>query len=89
MKFFNNGWDAALEDEFENPDVSNEDVEVDSSVVCSNALDTGDGKFKRVDKGGVVGYKRIHKITPTEIKRVKIKFTSFRGELELQEATLY
>jgi hypothetical protein len=52
-------------------------------------LDTGDGKLKRVDKGGIVGYKRIHKITPTEIKRLKIKFTSFRGELELQEVTLY
>jgi alpha-L-fucosidase len=52
-------------------------------------LDTGDGKLKRVGKGGIVGYKRIHKITPTEIKRVKIKFTSFRGELELQEVTLY
>ena len=52
-------------------------------------LDTGDGKFKKVEKGGIVGYKRIHKITPTEIMRVKIKFTSFRDELELQEVTLY
>ena len=52
-------------------------------------LDTGDGKFKRVDKGGIVGYKRIHKITPTEIVRLKLKITSYRGELELQEVSLY
>jgi alpha-L-fucosidase len=52
-------------------------------------LDTGDGKFKRIDKGGIVGYKRIHKIAPTEVQRVKIKITSYRGELELQEVTLY
>lgn len=52
-------------------------------------LDTGDGKFKKVDKGGIIGYKRIHKITPTEVMRVKIKITSYRGELELQEVTLY
>ena len=52
-------------------------------------IDTGDGKFKKVEKGGVIGYKRIHKIAPIEVQRVKIKITSYRGELELQEVTLY
>ena len=52
-------------------------------------VDNGDGKFKRIEKGGVIGYKRIHKIAPIEVKRVKIKITSYRGELEMQEITLY
>lgn len=52
-------------------------------------IDEGDGKFKRVGKGGVIGYKRIHKITPVEVKRVKIKITSYRGKLEMQSVTLY
>lgn len=52
-------------------------------------LDKGDGKMKKLDKGGIVGYKRIHKVTPTDIVKLKIKFTSVRGELELQRVTLY
>lgn len=52
-------------------------------------IDEGDGKFKKVAKGGVIGYKRIHKITPVEVKRVKIKITSYRGKLEMQSVTLY
>ncbi len=52
-------------------------------------IDKGDGKFKRVAEGGVVGYKRIVKITPTEVTRVKIKITSYRGNLEMQSVTLY
>jgi alpha-L-fucosidase len=52
-------------------------------------IDEGSGKFKRVGKGGVIGYKRIHKITPTEVNRVKIKITSYRGNLEMQSVTLY
>ncbi len=52
-------------------------------------IDEGSGEFKKVGSGEVVGYKRIYKITPTEAKRVKIKITSYRGELELQSVTLY
>ena len=52
-------------------------------------IDNGNGKFKRVAKGGVVGYKRIVKITPEEVTRVKIKIKSYRGNLELQSVTLY
>ena len=52
-------------------------------------IDDGSGKFKKVGTGGVIGYKRIHKITPIEVKRVKIKITSYRGNLEMQSVTLY
>ena len=52
-------------------------------------IDEGSGKFKKVGTGGVIGYKRIHKITPIEVKRVKIKITSYRGNLEMQSVTLY
>ena len=52
-------------------------------------IDEGDGQFKKIDNGGIVGYKRIHKITPTEVKRVKIKITSYRGELELNSVVMY
>jgi alpha-L-fucosidase len=49
----------------------------------------GDGKFEKVSTGGIVGYKRIHKITPTEVKAVKIKITSYRGELEMTSVVMY
>ena len=52
-------------------------------------IDKGDGKFKKVAEGEVVGYKRIVKITPTEVTRVKIKITSYRGKLEMENVTLY
>jgi alpha-L-fucosidase len=52
-------------------------------------IDEGTGKFKKVGSGGVIGYKRIHKITPVEVKRVKIKITSYRGSLELQSVLMY
>lgn len=52
-------------------------------------IDEGNGKFKKVGNGGIVGYKRIHKITPVEVTRVKIKITSYRGSLELQSVTMY
>ena len=52
-------------------------------------VDKGDGKFKKIAEGGVVGYKRIVKITPTDVVRVKIKITSYRGKLEMQSVTLY
>ena len=52
-------------------------------------IDNGNGKFKKIGKGGVVGYKRIVKITPTEVTKVKIKIKSYRGNLELQSVTLY
>ena len=52
-------------------------------------IDEGTGKFKKVGSGGVIGYKRIHKITPVEVKRVKIKITSYRGSLELLSVLMY
>lgn len=52
-------------------------------------IDEGSGKWEKVGTGGVVGYKRIHKITPTEVKRVKIKITSFRGQLEMNSVVMY
>ena len=52
-------------------------------------IDEGTGKFKKVGSGGIVGYKRIHKITPCEVTRVKVKITSYRGKLELQSVTMY
>ena len=52
-------------------------------------IDEGNGKFKKVGKGGVVGYKHIHKIAPAEVTRVKVKFTSFRGNLEMQTLLMY
>lgn len=52
-------------------------------------IDDGSGKFKKIGAGEVIGYKRIHKITPVEVTRVKIKITSYRGNLELQSVTLY
>ena len=52
-------------------------------------IDDGSGKFKKVGTGEVIGYKRIHKIAPVEVTRVKIKITSYRGNLEMQSVTLY
>ena len=52
-------------------------------------IDDGSGKFKKIGEGEVIGYKRIHKITPVEVARVKIKITSYRGNLEMQSVTLY
>lgn len=52
-------------------------------------LDEGKGKFKKLDEGGIIGYKRIHKVSPTDIVRLKIKFTSFRGELEMERVVLH
>lgn len=52
-------------------------------------LDKGDGKLKRIAKGETVGYKRIVKITPSDVVTVKIRINSYRGELELQSVTLY
>lgn len=52
-------------------------------------IDTGNGKPKRVSKGGVIGYKRIVKITPEEVIKVIIKIKSYRGNLELQSVTMY
>ncbi len=52
-------------------------------------LDNGDGKFVKTATGGIVGYKRIHKLTPVEVTRVKIKITSYRGDLELESVTMY
>ncbi len=52
-------------------------------------IDVGDGKWEKVGNGGIVGYKRIHKITPTEVKRVKIKITSYRGQLEMNSVIMY
>ena len=52
-------------------------------------IDEGTGKFKKVGSGGVIGYKRIHKINPVEVIRVKIKITSYRGNLELQSVVMY
>lgn len=53
------------------------------------SIDKGDGKFKKVAEGGVVGYKRIEKIAPTEVTRVKFKIKSYRGNLELESLALY
>ncbi|MGN0526118.1 MAG: alpha-L-fucosidase [Acutalibacteraceae bacterium] len=52
-------------------------------------IDKGDGKFKRVAKNEIVGYKRIEKFLPVEALRVKIKITSYRGNLEMESVTLY
>ena len=52
-------------------------------------IDEGSGKFKKVGSGGIVGYKRIHKIHPIEVERVKVKITSYRGNLELSSITMY
>ncbi len=52
-------------------------------------VDEGNGEFKKIGFGQAVGYKRIHKITPIEAKRIKIKITSYRGNLEMQSVTLY
>lgn len=52
-------------------------------------LDEGKGKFKKLDEGGIIGYKRIHKVSPTDIVRLKIRFTSFRGELEMERVVLH
>ncbi len=52
-------------------------------------IDKGDGKWEKVGTGGVVGYKKIHKITPVEVIRVKIKITSYRGNLEMNSVVMY
>ncbi len=52
-------------------------------------IDEGSGKFKKVGSGGVIGYKRIHKINPVEVERIKIKITSYRGNLEMQSVVMY
>ena len=52
-------------------------------------IDDGSGKFKKVGSGGIIGYKRIHKINPVEVKRVKIRITSYRGNLEMQSVVMY
>lgn len=52
-------------------------------------IDEGNGKFKKVGSGGAIGYKRICKIHPIEVERVKLKITSYRGSLELSSFTMY
>ncbi len=52
-------------------------------------IDAGDGNFEKIASGGIVGYKRIHKLKPVEVKRVKLKITSYRGDLELESVTMY
>ncbi len=52
-------------------------------------IDEGDGRWEKVAAGGIVGYKRIHKIVPVEVKRVKIKITSYRGQLEMNSVVMY
>ena len=52
-------------------------------------IDRGDGKWEKVGTGGVVGYKKIHKITPVEVVRIKIKITSYRGNLEMNSVVMY
>jgi alpha-L-fucosidase len=52
-------------------------------------IDEGTGKFKKVGSGGAIGYKRICKIHPIEVERVKLKITSYRGNLELSSFTMY
>ncbi len=52
-------------------------------------VDKGDGKFTKAATGGIVGYKKIHKITPIEVTRVKLKITSYRGKLQMDSVTMY
>lgn len=52
-------------------------------------IDKGDSKWEKIATGGIVGYKRIHKIIPVEVKRVKIKITSYRGQLEMNSLVMY
>ncbi len=52
-------------------------------------IDKGDGKFEKIATGGIVGYKRIHKITPVEVIKVKLKITSYRGQLDVESVTMY
>lgn len=52
-------------------------------------VDEGDGKWAKVGDGGIVGYKRIHKLTPMEVTRVKVKITSYRGQLEMCSVVMY
>ncbi len=53
------------------------------------SIDPDKGKFKKTESGETVGYKRIIKITPTEVTRVKLKITSYRGDLELSSFIMY
>ncbi len=52
-------------------------------------IDKGDGKFVKVGNGGIIGYKKIHKLSPVEVTRVRLKITSYRGILELENITMY
>ncbi|NMP38211.1 MAG: alpha-L-fucosidase [Clostridiales bacterium] len=52
-------------------------------------VDEGNGKFKRYDKSGVVGYKHICKLRPMDVKRVKIVFKEFRGKLDMSSIIMY
>ncbi len=51
--------------------------------------DYGNGKWKKLEKCGIIGYKRIVKVRPVEVKAVKVVFNSFRPELEMESLLMF
>ena len=52
-------------------------------------VDTGNGKWKELYEGTTVGYKKIVKVRPIEVKRVKLVIKQFRPGLELESLVMY
>ncbi len=51
--------------------------------------DYGNGKWKKLEEGGVIGYKKIVKVRPVEVKALKIVFDKYRPGLEMESIRMY
>lgn len=51
--------------------------------------DYGNGKWKKLYKGGIIGYKKIIKVRPVEVKAIKIVFNQYRPGLEMESILMF
>ncbi|OQA47319.1 MAG: Alpha-L-fucosidase [Firmicutes bacterium ADurb.Bin300] len=51
--------------------------------------DYGSGKWKKLEKCGIIGYKKIVKVRPVEVKAIKVVFNSFRPGLEMESVLMF
>lgn len=51
--------------------------------------DYGNGKWKKLEKCGIIGYKKIIKVRPVEVKALKIVFNEYRPGLEMESVLMF
>lgn len=51
--------------------------------------DYGNGKWKKLEKCGIIGYKKIVKVRPVEVKALKIVFEQYRPNLEMESVLMF